>query len=377
MKVLIAGDFYPGGRLEMLAAANPELIFGDFAAVIRGADLAMVNLETPLCTPTEPIPKTGPNLWAAPDNAGFLSKAGFGLVTLANNHIFDFGPRGLDETFQSLERVGLAYVGAGLTSDDARAPHILKSGGKTLAVLNFAENEWSTTSGDGPGANPIEPVKNFRAICDARRNADEVLVICHGGHENYPLPSPREKELFRFYVDGGASAVLNHHTHCVSGYEVYRGAPIFYSLGNFLFDSPEQRSGQWTEGIAVVLTFDGTEPQYEIHHFDQCTEDSVFRACPPEAIRARAERFKAINSTISDPKLLAQSFAGFVGSQARRYWRYLEPSTFRLLEALQSRGLAPTLLRPRQRRLLLNLIRCEAHRDVVLELLERDVGHSR
>lgn len=377
MKVLIAGDFYPGGRLKMLAAEEPEAVFGDFMAVIRAADLAMVNLETPLCKPHEPISKTGPNLWASPESADFLSNAGFTLLTLANNHIFDFGQRGLEETFRSLGRVGLAHVGAGLTGDTASAPYTLERGGKTLAVLNFAEHEWSTTSNDGPGANPLDPVKNYHAIRDARHKADEVLVICHGGHENHVLPSPRMKELFRFYVDAGASAVVNHHTHCVSGYEVYQGAPIFYSLGNFLFDNPERRVGPWTEGIAVVLTFDGSAPAYEIHHFDQCTAKNIFLACTPEASRTRSERLLDLNSVISDPQLLAQSFSAYVKSQRCRYQRYLEPTTFRLLEALQSRGFAPSLLRPRQRRLLLNLIRCEAHRDVLLGVLEHDVGYPR
>jgi hypothetical protein len=377
MNVLILGDFYPNNRLEMLATARPDEIFDSFAGVIREADLAILNLETPLCKPHAPIAKTGPNLWANPESATFLSAAGLGLVTLANNHIFDFGLNGLEETFQNLTQSGIAYVGAGKSRTDAAQPFLLERGGKTLAVLNFAENEWSTTGGDGPGANPIDPVMNFRAISAARRQYDWVLVICHGGHENYPLPSPRMKELFRFYVDAGATAVVNHHTHCVSGYEVYRSAPIFYSIGNFLFDNPVQRTGPWTEGIGVTLSFTDKVTQYDIHHFDQCTTKHIFQACSPGDSLGRTDRLQAINSTIDDSKLLEQSFSEYVNMQRSRYMRYLEPSTFRLMEALQSRGFAPSLLRPRQRRLLLNLIRCEAHRDVLLGVLERDVGHSR
>lgn len=377
MKVLITGDFCAAGRLGVLSESDPDLIFGDFAALIRSVDLAVVNLESPLCRPLDPIAKTGPNLCSAPATADFLARVGFGLVTLANNHILDFGWPGLEETFHNLEEAGLAYVGAGRSHADATAPYLATVDGRSLAILNFAENEWSTTRGDSPGANPIDPVKNHHAIRDARQRADEVLVICHGGHENHSLPSPRMQELFRFYIDAGASAVINHHTHCVSGYEIHHGGLIVYSLGNFLFDDPEQHSGPWTQGIAVAITFTGRAPSYAIYHFDQCTESSIFASCSPAETAARNSRIDQLNNTIADPRLLQESFSRFVELQTRCYQRYIEPRTFKLLEALQSRGMAPSFLRPAQRRLLLNLIRCEAHRDLLLEILERDVGYSR
>ena len=105
-------------------------------------------------------------------------------------------------------------------------------GDVNIAVLNFAENEWSTASSDKPGANPINPISNFNSINITKESVDIVIVITHGGHEMYRLPSPRMKELYRFYIDAGADIVINHHTHCTSGYEKYNGKFIFYSIGN-------------------------------------------------------------------------------------------------------------------------------------------------
>lgn len=374
MRILVAGDFFPARRLANLATVDPRKLFGKFFETISTADLAVLNLEAPLCEPLQAITKTGPNLYADPENAAFLANAGFQLVTLANNHIFDFGQQGLEATMAALDRFGVAYIGAGSTLEQAQKPYLVECDGSRLAILNFAENEWSTTRGESAGACPIDAVANYHAIRNAKSVADHVIVICHGGHEMYNLPSPRMKQLYRFYVEAGASAVINHHTHCVSGYEVYRGAPIFYSLGNFLFDSSSLRSGEWTKGMAVELILSDTALGYEAYFFDQCTNDALFRLCEDKQKADRLEYLNSLNQIISDDQGLQNSYRSYSEEQTQRYMRYLEPVKSRILSAAQNLGWAPSLLTRRQKRLMLNLVRCEAHRDLVLEVLERDVG---
>jgi poly-gamma-glutamate synthesis protein (capsule biosynthesis protein) len=374
MRILVAGDFFPARRLAGLAETDPGALFGSFAETIQDADLAVLNLEAPLCEPHQAIAKTGPNLHANPETAAFLANAGFQLATLANNHIFDFGQLGLESTMAALDRFGVDYVGAGSNLDEAQKPYLAEFDKSKIAILNFAENEWSTTRGESAGACPIDAVANYHAIRNAKIHADHVIVICHGGHEKYNLPSPRMKQLYRFYVDAGASAVVNHHTHCMSGFEVYRGAPIFYSLGNFLFDSPSLRSGDWTKGMAVELILSDAAPGYEIHFFDQCSNDTLFQLCDDKQKDDRLEYLDTLNLIISDDRQLQNSYQSYSDQQTQRYMRYLEPVKSRVLSAAQSRGWVPSLLTRRQKQLLLNIIRCEAHRDLVLEILERDVG---
>ena len=377
MKVLVVGDFYPAGRLAGLATTDPDELFGAFAQTIRNSDVSVLNLEAPLCEPRVAIEKTGPNMFAAPTNAAFLANAGFGLATLANNHMFDFGELGLESTMSTLDRYGIAYVGAGKNLEQAAKPYIVEANGVRLGILNFAENEWSTTHGRSPGACPIDPIMNCRAILRTKRRVDHVIVICHGGHEMHTLPSPRMKQLYRFYVENGASAVINHHTHCESGFEIYKGAPIFYSLGNFLFDSSELRTGIWTRGMAAELICSETSLDYEVHLFDQCTDDTLFRLCDPEYREQRLQDLEKLNQIIGDDEQLESSFREYVATQTQQYSRYLEPTHSRLILGAQSRGLIPSLLTRKQRRLLLNIIRCEAHRDLIIEMLERDVGCRR
>ena len=198
MKVLVTGDFCPQHRLKTLGEKLNIQSLADFLPVIQEVDLAITNLECPLTDAAQPIAKTGPTLKGEKTVAYFLKKAGFGLVTLANNHIMDYGTEGLKDTLDLLKNWGIQTVGVGLNSREAGSPYLYEKGALTLTILNFAENEWSTTSGDDPGANPIDPVENWRSIARAKANSDRVMVITHGGHEMYRLPSPRMKQLIRF-----------------------------------------------------------------------------------------------------------------------------------------------------------------------------------
>ena len=100
----------------------------------------------------------------------------------------------------------------------------------------------------------------FNQIQEAKSKADFIVVVAHGGHEHYNLPSPRMKKWYRFFVDAGASAVVTHHTHIISGYEVYKDAPIFYSLGNFLFDWEGERNKPWNKSMIIRLHFEKAKP---------------------------------------------------------------------------------------------------------------------
>lgn len=98
-------------------------------------------------------------------------------------------------------------------------------------------------------------VHQYFAIKEAREKADSVVVIMHGGHETYQLPTPQMQQTYRFFVDIGADAVVNHHQHCYSGYEVYKNKPIFYGLGNFCFEPLGNVRPTWYEGYMVNLHF--------------------------------------------------------------------------------------------------------------------------
>lgn len=372
-KLLVAGDYYPGERTEELSRKGEHTqIFGDFLQHMKTADLAITNLEAPLTDSRKAIAKKGPAIKSTPESMRSLAFAGFNLLTLANNHIMDYGEEGLFSTLDTCKQHDIDYVGIGNSLDEARKPFYKIINNQRIAILNFAENEFSTTHGNYAGANPLDPVRNYQDIQKAKEQADFVLVISHGGHETYPLPSPRMKANFRFFIDAGADSVINHHTHCFSGYEIYKGKPIFYSLGNFVFDWHTPPNEDWHWGYAVVLNIEKyKEVTFDIIPYIQNKEQAGIRDLTDQEAEQFEKRLQYLNQTIANDHQLALAFEEFCKKIGPSYQRYIEPHSNRVVHALQNRKWIPSFISSKKRLLWLNLIRCEAHRDVLLNLLKR------
>lgn len=257
VKVFVSGDFCPINRTEKLIFEGDfNKIFNDLLPIIKQSDIAVTNLECPLTTNDLKREKSGPSLKASENAVDSLQFAGFNLVTLANNHIMDYGESGLNSTLSKCREVGIDYVGIGSNNQNARKTFYKLINGVRIAFINFSENEWSIAKDNSPGANPLNVILNYYDIREAKNNADYVIVIVHGGHEDYSLPSPRMKQTYRFFIDAGASIVIGHHTHNFSGYEIYKNSPIFYSLGNFIFDRGKMINSRWNRGLAVQFSLE-------------------------------------------------------------------------------------------------------------------------
>jgi poly-gamma-glutamate synthesis protein (capsule biosynthesis protein) len=372
ISILITGDFYAGNRIgDLIAHEKYNELYNDLLPVIHSSDIAITNLESPLTDHNTPIKKTGPVIKSSKKTIEALKFGGFNLLTLANNHLMDYGMKGLADTMELCTKNKINYVGAGMNLKEASQVFFKEVKGKKLAFINFAENEWSTTHGDEPGANPLNPVTNYYSIKEAKRNADFVFVIVHGGHEMYNLPSPRMKETYRFFVDAGASAVVCHHAHCFTGYEMYKGSPIFYGLGNFIFDWPENRNSNWNMGYTVRFTIEKTNMSFDLIPYEQCNENAGVHLLHSKALDLFQTKLNHLNSIILDDNKLKEMFEAWCLKVSKIYNAYLEPHSNRYLHALQTRGLFPSFLKINKRLLYNNLIRCESHRDVMLNILKQ------
>ena len=377
VSIYVSGDFCPINRVETYNSSNSEIdLYGTLFPIIKGSDLSITNLECPLTTCQVKITKTGPSLKAKPTLINYLKEAGFNLVTLANNHIMDYGQQGLKDTLEILDKNKIAHVGAEM--DGFRALNIfyfIKNDVK-IAILNFAENEWSTTKDEAPGANPVNAIKNFYSIQEAKKNADAVVVINHGGNELSHLPSPGLKDRLHFYVDAGADCVINHHTHFISGYERYKDIPIFYSLGNFIFDNPNYRNSDWNIGMAVQLNWKENKFDFELFTFDQCNEHVGIKEHNQEKKKITLEKIAYLNKIIVDDNQLKEHYKLYIKQKKRMYLSYLEPHKNKYLLALQNRNLFPRLWSNKKKLLLLNLIRCESHHEALIRTLENETSHT-
>ena len=231
-------------------------MYGDLLPILRGADVAAVNVECVLSDENRhPILKEGVAIHGPEAAAEGLRAASFQLACLANNHTLDWGPEGLADTRRVLERAGLRCIGAGETPAQAEQPAIFDAGGWRVAVLNAAEGEESSGAYDQPGAATFCEQRLARQVENLTQRVDVVIVILHAGREYIPLPPPYICRAYRTLVDAGADLVVGHHPHVPQGVEVYRGRPICYSLGNFVF--PTRFGGRpfSRRGYAVQANF--------------------------------------------------------------------------------------------------------------------------
>jgi len=375
LKIAITGDFCPVyGTGDLLLQKKYTEAFGDFKEAIAGTDLHITNLECPLTDYDKGIEKNGPCLRAKPELVDALKYVDVDIACLANNHTLDFDEQGLLDTMKVCQDAGIKMVGGGKNLEEANEILYTTIKGRKLAIINFCENEFTIATDEKAGANPLYLPRNYRAIIDAKKKADTVMVIIHGGNECYSLPSPRVVDTYRFFADAGADIVIAHHTHCYSGYEIYNGIPIFYSLGNFIFDWSYKRIDSWYIGCALLLDIDEKGAiSFELKPFYQAKEGIGFKVLKDEEKENVLKDIAQLSATIKDRAKLKKEWQNFC-DQSRKQYHYYIFGLNRITKNLFKIPFFKQYLKPQRKNLmLLNMIECEAHRDVVINVLKGDI----
>jgi poly-gamma-glutamate synthesis protein (capsule biosynthesis protein) len=238
---------------------------GAVRALIKSADIAVANFENP--APDKPKYHTSGTVFSAdPRFIDGLAAAGIDYVSLANNHIRDAGGAGLLQTIANVTKRGIAVSGAGKNLAAARKPAILEAGGIKVAILGYdaiASSYHATATRIGSAGLSARNVKEDVAAA-RKAGANLVIVYPHWGTEYDDTPFPAQKRLARMIIDNGADMVIGNHAHWAAAMEIYKGKPIWYALGNFVFD--QTWSEPTMEGITLELTFHGAKlVQVHIH----------------------------------------------------------------------------------------------------------------
>ena len=375
--VTVGGDLCPAGmpseglKAGRLSAAG---VVGRIKPLFEGSDLHIVNLECPLTRRGVPIRKTGPYRRADPNCISLLTELAINVATLANNHIRDFGDEGVADTLETCASKGIQTVGAGRCLTDARRPLVINVKGRTLAILNAAEQEFADATDKRSGANPFNLIDILHDIKAARAQADHVLLILHGGLEHVPCPSPESVRVLRFLAEQGVAAIVRHHAHCVQAFEIWQGVPILYGLGNLLFDRPATASAAWSTGVLATLA---------IHPDDSCgvtlhpvvQDDESFGVAPASAEHKDSVLRDIADGAglIADPERFSTEWSRVLSERRAEYF-CLTLIPLRALRRFVLRlGLA-SLVHPsqRQRLMLGNLLRNPALREVLAGVYEED-----
>lgn len=363
MKILVGGDYVPRERIACLMQDGNFSYFDEVRQLTKSSDLSILNLEAPIVVnDAVPIDKCGPNLKTTKEVVDSLKYAGFNMVTLANNHIMDYGDSGLQDTIKALKDAGIGQVGVGDNLEAAQIIQYFEKDGERLAIINCCEHEFSIATDNTPGANPLNPIHQYHSILEAKRNADYVLVIVHGGHEHWQLPSPRMVETYRFFIDAGADAIVNHHQHCYSGFESYNGKPIFYGLGNLCFEYSTKKNLPWNFGYMVTIDFSKKGIKYQIHPYEQCSQEPMVKLLDESIFDTDLNR---LNDIIYNEKMLKNKTAEYFDESAKSISNILAPFGGRIINAMRRRGILSSKISKSKRLALDNYINCESHRDIM------------
>jgi poly-gamma-glutamate capsule biosynthesis protein CapA/YwtB (metallophosphatase superfamily) len=255
IRVLVGGDVMLG-RTNGKKILNGADLFQPWKPAIKQADLALANLECSICSP-DLVPEAKPYCFRAPPEASdLIARAGFAGMLVANNHTGDFGQIGFEQTISALRTKGVAPIGGGSNLDWAVEPARFDRRGVRTAVFGCASPDFcSPIAGKEAGICPWDASGLLESISQAKRDGEFCIVLCHWDADNdRSACRARASE----WIDSGADVVIGSGPHHVLATEIVHGRPVFYSIGNLLFDGAEN-DPEWSRGalVELVIAFPG------------------------------------------------------------------------------------------------------------------------
>ncbi len=240
--ISLAGDVMMDGsvrqQINKYGYDYPWEKVGDY---LKDSDLAIVNLETSITTRGNKWPNKQFNFRSNPKNLDSMKAAGVDMVTLANNHVLDYSNQGLIDTIDNLKKREISYAGGGKNKKEALQGVIIEKDDIKIGVLAFSrvipDVKWYANNNRAGivGAYDGYTQDMFKRIEEMKKEVDILILSSHWGVERSTKPRPQDIKIAKAAIDAGVDIVMGHHPHVLQGVEIYKGKPIFYSLGNFVF----------------------------------------------------------------------------------------------------------------------------------------------
>ncbi|WP_054948670.1 CapA family protein [Numidum massiliense] len=248
----MVGDMMFGRHVEEVTKRyGYESLFQFVKPMFDASDYISGNFEQAVTLAENPTAEKGYQKWdknihlrTDPEAVEVLKRMNFSVLNLANNHVLDYGRRGLQDTIETMNRFTMDYVGAGMNLEEAQQAVYQTINGITVASVGITDSYMGGQSvrEKRPGVLPLKPEYYLPAIQEAKKNADFVIVNVHWGQEYDGAAHPRQRDSAKAMADAGADLIVGHHPHVLSSVEVYNDTVIFYSLGNFIFDQGWSRT---------------------------------------------------------------------------------------------------------------------------------------
>lgn len=378
MRIIIGADLVPTiSNYDLFSKGDIESLIGtELIEELNNADYRIFNLETPLTDKVTPIVKCGPNFQTPSSTMNGLKKINPYFFTLANNHILDQGEQGVINTIKCLTENKIGYGGVGRNLQEASKPYFFERKGIKTGIYCCAEHEFSIATESTYGANPFDPLESLDHIIDMKKKCDIIIVLYHGGKEYYRYPSPDLQRICRKIVDKGADLVVCQHSHCIGCEEEWNNGVILYGQGNFLFDN--SNSEFWKTSLLIALDIDENTKQTVVEYIPIIKYDNVVRKAVNSEGQSIMEQFMIRSDEIKKDGFVKKTYQEFAKEKQWEYMNALCGRTttnrlFKLINIMSGYRFGKWYVNRkysfRQRLGMHNRIRCEAHRELLLESL--------
>jgi len=240
--------------------ANSKFIDNELKRIVQNCDISVCNFEAPIKQGRmNPIKKAGPHVYQSKESVRYLKEAGFDMLSIANNHIYDYGDDALLNTIKEIQKNNLFYIGGGKNFSEAYQSIIIEKKGIKIGFLAVCENEFGCLfeEQDRGGYSWIFHYKIDDNVKKLKQKVDYVVLLAHAGVEDIEIPIKEWRDRYQRLCDLGVDVVIGHHPHVPQGYEQYNDKLIFYSLGNFYFDTNAFNNNS-DDSFSVILKFHKT-----------------------------------------------------------------------------------------------------------------------
>ncbi len=256
--LVAVGDIRLDGPVGAVIKNDPGAATRGVSGHLEG-DILFGNLECSVTRRGEKQDKQW-TFRAPPASLAALDAAGFDIVSVANNHVWDYGMTGFLDTLRALDKAGIPFVGGGKTLEEAEGLRVLKAGGLRVGFLGFTSTHprqaWAGPRKPGVAYSDLGRLPSI--VSAAKKRCDVLIVSFHGGTELAEEPNAIQRAVARAAAEAGADLFLGHHPHVLQAVDLIAGRPVLYSLGNFLFVSPTPRT-RWTVIARAAISERGVE----------------------------------------------------------------------------------------------------------------------
>lgn len=374
--IIIGADMVPTkSNCDLFMNSKIEDLVGEeLVEIFNIADFKIFNLELPLTDFDKHINKIGVCLKAPKTAIGAYKSLGVNFLTLANNHIMDYGSKGLLDTIDVLNAAGIAFAGVGHNINEMKSSYIFEHKGKKIGIYCCVEHEFSVATTTSIGANPYQKLKTYLEVKSLKEECDKIIVLYHGGKEHYRFPSIELQISCRELVDAGADLVICQHSHCIGCEEKYNNGTIVYGQGNFLFDDEDNE--YWNSGLLIQIDDD-----FSISYIPIIKNKETVRLANENDKQTILNAFYERSNSILIPNMIQKKYDEFADEMLFSYLYLLsgfrKKVIFRILNKLTKNRFGRWYLfkKYNKERLLVlqNFLECEAHRELLTKGIKNQI----